>query len=158
MAAPVPHNVGGTFIATPHLALRPVAARHGQIESWQARTDLPWHWRPTDSPSDLAMVTLHQSPVSSQAVVGAVRGAWELGMASGAHPEQLRRLAALADACEGMPYEEVLERYGPEHADAAAQVVGSFFGKAFNFLQELFPGYICLRHVINLTPLCPPLR
>lgn len=129
--------VGGSFIATPHLALRPVADRHGQIESWQARTDLPWHWRPTGSPADLAMVTLHQSPVSSQAVVGAVRGAWQLGLVNGAHPEQLRRLAALADACEGCPYEELAERYGKHHADAAAQVVGGFFGKAFRGLKKL---------------------
>jgi hypothetical protein len=143
MAAPPASNVSGSFIATPHLALRPMAQRHGQIESWQARTDLPWHWRPTGSPGDLAMVTLHQSPVSSQAVVGALRGAWRLGIASEtAHPEQLRRLAALADACEGMPYEEVVERYGPEHANAAAQVVGSFFGKAFRGLKKLGKGVL----------------
>lgn len=134
-----PSNVSGTFIASPHLALRPLGQRHGQIESWQARADLPWHWRPEGaSPSELAMVTLHQSPVSSQAVVGALRGAWQLGMASGtAHPEQLRRLSALADACEGCPYEEIAERYGREHADAAATVVGSFFGKAFRGLKKL---------------------
>jgi hypothetical protein len=138
MLAPERANVSGTFIATPHLALRPIGERHGMIESWQARTDLPWHWRPTGSPSDLAMVTLHQSPVSSQAVVGALRGAWHLGMASGtAHPEQLRRLSALADACEGQPYEEIVERYGQEHADAAAAVVGGFFGKAFRGLKKL---------------------
>ena len=130
-------SVSGSFIATPHLALRPFADQHGQIEAWQARTDLPWHWHPTDSPADTAMVSLHQSPVSSQAVVGAVRGAWRLGMASGyADPDQLRRLAAIADACEGMPYEEIEERYGPQHADAAAAVVGSFFGKAFRGLKK----------------------
>src|SRR5512147_821950 len=121
-------SVSGAFIATPHLALRPVADRHGMIESWQARTDLPWHWRPQGSPSDVAMVTLHQSPVSSQAVVGSVRGAWRLGVANGAPPEQLRRLAALADACEGCPYEELERRYGKADADAAAAVVGGFFG------------------------------
>lgn len=137
MARTPQSSIGGSYIATPHLALRPVADRHGMIESWQARTDLPWHWRPTGSPSDLAMVTLHQSPVSSQAVVGAVRGAWRLGVANGADPAQLRRLAALADACEGCPYEELAERYGQTDADAAAQVVGSFFGKAFRGLKKL---------------------
>lgn len=138
MTQPERSSVAGAYIATPHLALRPIADRHGQIESWQARTDLPWHWRPTGSPSDLAMVTLHRSPVSSQAVVGSLRGAWQLGIASEtAHPEQLKRLAALADACDGMPYEEVAERYGAEHADAAAAVVGGFFGKAFRGLKKL---------------------
>lgn len=133
-----PRGVNGTYIATPHLALRPIADRHGQLESWQARTDLPWHWRPGDSPHDLAMVTLHQSPVSSQAVVGAVRGAWQLGIASGsAHPDHLARLAAIADACEGCPYEDLEDRYGTEHATAAAQVVGSFFGKAFRGIKKL---------------------
>jgi hypothetical protein len=138
MTAPIRTSVSGSYIATPSLALRPLAERDGQVESWQARADLPWHWKPTGTPSDLAMVTLHRSPVSSQAVVGALRGAWHLGLASGtAHPEQLRRLSALADACEGMPYEEVVERYGQEHADAAAAVVGGFFGKAFRGIKKL---------------------
>jgi hypothetical protein len=137
MTRPERANVSGTYIATPHLALRPMGRRHGQIESWQARTDLPWHWHPTGTPSDVAMVTLHQSPVSSQAVVGALRGAWQLGMASRtAHPEQLKRLSALADACEGCPYEELEQRYGKQHADAAAATVGSFFGKAFRGIKR----------------------
>lgn len=129
------HGVGGAFIATPHLALRPVADRHGQIESWQARADLPWHWQPGNSPADLAMVTLHQSPVSDQAIVGAVRGAFRLGCASGyADPEHLKRMSAIEDAVSGATWEEVAETYGPEHANAAAQIVGGFFGKAFKKL------------------------
>lgn len=131
-------SVSGAFIATPHLALRPLADRHGQIEAWQARTDLPWHWRPGDSPGDVAMVSLHQSPVSDQAIVGSVRGAWRLGLASGqCDPDQLARLAAIADACEGVAYEDLEDRYGRQHADAAAQVVGSFFGKAFRKIKKL---------------------
>lgn len=123
--------VGGSYIAMPQLALRPVAQRDGQLESWQARADLPWHWTPTGTPSDVAMVSLHRSPVSSQAVVGAVRGAFELGIANGeSHPEQLRRLSAIADACEGCPYEELEQNYGRQHAQAASQIVGGFFGKA----------------------------
>lgn len=125
------HGVGGAFIATPHLALRPVPDRFGQVESWQARADLPWHWAPGNSPADVAMVTLHQSPVSDQAVVGALRGAWRLGSASRyAHPEQLSRLAAIADACEGASWEELAEEYGPRHANAAGNLIQGWFGKA----------------------------
>jgi hypothetical protein len=152
MAAPQQSNVSGSFIATPHLALRPVADRHGTIESWQARADLPWHWRPTGSPSDLAMVTLHQSPVSSQAVVGALRGAWHLGMASDGPPDQLRRVAALADACEGWPYEELAERYGQEHAEAAAQIVGSFFGKVLKVVKKAANPFDLARSVVKAVP------
>src|SRR4029077_17707832 len=140
------HGVGGTFIATPHLALRPVADRHGMIESWQARTDLPWHWQPdanTQNPADVAMVTLHQSPVSSQAIVGAVRGAFDLGLCSGfADPEHLKRMSAIAELCEGCPWEEVAERYGAQHASAAGALVGSFFGKAFRGLKKGIKGAV----------------
>lgn len=127
----------GSFIATPHLALRPVADRHGQLESWQARADLPWHWHPDDSPADLAMATLHMSPVSDQAVVGAVRGAFNLGCVSGADPEHLRYLSAVEDICNGYSWDEVAEVYGPAHATAAGAVVGSFFGKAFKVLKKV---------------------
>lgn len=134
------HGVNGSFIATPHLALRPIADRHGQVESWQARADLPWHWHPTGSPSDLAMVTLHQSPVSDQAIVGAVRGAFQLGCVSGADPEHLKRMSAIADACDGATWEDIAEEYGREHADAADAIVGSFFGKAFKKLGKVAKG------------------
>lgn len=123
------HGVHGSYVSTPQLALRPVADRNGQIESWQARADLPWHWQPSDSPSDVAMVTLHRSPVSDQAVVGALRGAWRLGLESGyADPEHLRRVSAIADACEGCDYEELAERYGHEHAHAAGELIEGWFG------------------------------
>lgn len=134
------HGVNGAFINTPQLALRPIPDRHGMIESWQARTDLPWHWRPpldTKNPQDLAMVTLHRSPVSSQAICGAARGAFNLGLVNGADPEQLKRLSALCELCEGEPWEEVAERYGAEHATAAGAIVGSFFGKAFKTLGRV---------------------
>lgn len=121
----------GSYIAMPQLALRPVASRDGQVEAWQARADLPWHWGPTGTPADTAMVSLHRSPVSSQAIVGAARGAFELGIASGeSDPEQLKRLSAIADACEGCPYEDLEQAYGRQHAQAASQIVGGFFGKA----------------------------
>jgi hypothetical protein len=137
------HGVDGTvgaFIATPQLALRPLRDRHGQVESWQARADLPWHWRPGDSPADVAMVSLHRSPVSSQAIVGAVQGAFRVGLANGADPEQLKRLSAISDACEGCTWQELAQDYGPEHATAAGQLVGSFFGKAFRGLGKLAKG------------------
>jgi hypothetical protein len=123
------HAVGGTYVATPHLALRPVPGIWGQDESWQARADLPWHWQPGKSAGDIAMVSLHSSPVSDQAVVGAVLGALRLGEASGlARDEHLDRLEAICDACHGASWEELADEYGPEHATAAGQIVGSFFG------------------------------
>ena len=131
------HGVNGAFINTPQLALRPLADSHGDIESWQARADLPWHWRSQGSPNDLAMITLHRSPVSSTAICGALRGAFRLGLANGADPEQLKRISALQEMCEGAPWEDVAERYGPEHATAAGAVVGSFFGKAFRGLKKV---------------------
>lgn len=131
------HGVGGTYVNLPQLALRPVADRHGQIESWQARADLPWHYQPGDSPADVAMVTLHRSPVSDQAVVGALRGAIVLGCVNGdVHPENLARLSAIADACEGCDFEELERIYGPEHAAAASEIVSGFFGKAFKKLGK----------------------
>lgn len=137
------HGVDGTFIATPHLALRPVPDRMGQVESWQARADLPWHWQPGASPSDVAMVTLHQSPVSDQAVVGAVLGALRLGAASGyAHPEHLKRMSAIADACEGASWEEIAETYGTEHANAVSGIVEGFFGKALKKLGKVAKGAV----------------
>lgn len=128
----------GSFIATPQLALRPIADRSGQLEAWQARADLPWHWQPGSGPADVAMASLHMSPVSSQAIVGALRGAFKLGCSSGfADPEHLKRVSAIEDICNGYSWEEVAEVYGPEHATAAGAVVGSFFGKAFKVLKKV---------------------
>lgn len=138
------HGVGGTYIATPHLAMRPVVDRHGEVESWQARADLPWHWQPNrGSPADLAMVTLHRSPVSDQAVVGAVLGALKLGAASGyAHPDHLKRMGAIADACDGASWEDLAEVYGTEHANACAGIVEGFFGKALRKLGKVAKGAV----------------
>ena len=146
------HDVGGSFIATPHLALRPLADRFGQVEAWQARADLPWHWGPGQGPGDVAMASLHQSPVSDQAIVGAVRGALRLGASSGfADPENLKRLAAIADACNGRDWEEMAEVYGVEHANAASAVVGSFFGKAFKKLGKIAKGAVKLAAPLALS-------
>jgi len=137
------HGVGGAFIASPQLALRPISDRHGEVESWQARADLPWHWQPGSAPADIAMASLHQSPVSSQAVVGAVRGAFRIGLESGyADPENLKRLSAIADACDGYSWEELSEVYGPAHATAAGAIVGSFFGKALRRMGKIAKGAV----------------
>jgi hypothetical protein len=120
--------VGGTFLIRPQLALRPVRDRSGEIEAWQSRADLPWHWAPGRSPADIAMVSLHASPVSSQAVVGACEGLIRLGEENGVDDDILDRAAAIRDACEGCPWEDLADEYGPENATAAGQLVGSFFG------------------------------
>jgi hypothetical protein len=141
---PSVHGVSGAYINTPQLAIRPLFGNDGKtIESWQARTDLPWHWRPalgSSNPADLAMVTLHRSPVSSQAICGAARGAFRMGLANGCDPEQLKRLSALCELCEGAPWEDVAQRYGADHATAAGAIVGSFFGKAFKSLGRVAKG------------------
>ncbi len=131
------HGVDGAYINMPQLAMRPIASREGQIESWQARADLPWHWQPGTSPTDIAMVSLHRSPVSDQAVAGAARNAFRLGLSNGADPEQLKRLSALEDACNGATWEELAETYGPDHATAAGAIVGGFFGKAFRAIKKV---------------------
>lgn len=138
---PAIHGVDGTFINTPALAVRPYADRHGQIESWQARADLPWHWHPGNTPADLAMVTLHRSPVADQAIAGAVLGAFDLGAASGyADPEHLTHMQAVADALEGCPWEDLAEMYGEQHATAAGAVIEGFFGKALKGLGKIAKG------------------
>lgn len=121
-------SVVGSYIEHPRLALRPVFDRAGQHESWQARADLPWHWRPGRSPVDIAMVSLHKSPIAAQAIAGAAIGAAHLG----AHdtpmdPAAMMRLQAIADVAGGMPYEEVCGIYGEELANHANAVVGSIF-------------------------------
>lgn len=117
----------GSYELRPQLALRPVPSRRGLIEAWQARADLPWHVQPGVSPTDVAMVSLHASPVSDQALVGALCGAIDLGEASDANPEHLDRLACIRDMLDGCDWEECAAEYGDDHADAAAAVVGSFF-------------------------------
>lgn len=150
-----PSSVSGAYIAQPQLALRPIADQYGQPEAWQARADLPWHWGPPGkAPLDVAMASLHASPVSDQAVVGALRGAYRLGVAGGcAHEEDLTRVAAIADACDGAPWEELAELYGPEHATAAGAVVGSFFGKALKRLGRIAKGAVKFASpALNLVP------
>lgn len=124
-----PRSEVGTYnTRRPQLALRPVRDRAGQVEAWQARADLPWHWLPGSSPTDIAMASLHASPTSSQAIVGACGGLVDLGEANDVDDDVLDRAAAIADACEGADWYDLADEYGPEHATAAGAVVGSFFG------------------------------
>jgi hypothetical protein len=121
--------VGGHFEPRPSLALRSFP------RGYQARVDVPWYSPGVNgepSPTDYAMTALHSAPVASQALVGAVCGAIELADAAGyANPAHLQRLACLADAINGCPPDELEQRYGTDHATAAQQVVGSFFGDVF---------------------------
>jgi hypothetical protein len=124
--------VGGTYIARPQLALRPVLDRlSDEVEAWQARTDLPWHASPGRSPADVAMVSLHASPISDQALVGAIEGAILVGRCNGADGEHLDRLRCISDMLQGATWEDCNDVYGEAHADAASHVVGSFFKKFF---------------------------
>ena len=136
------HGVDGTFINTPQLAVRAIEDRHGDVESWQARADLPWHgWRPSNSPQDVAMVTLHRSPVADQAIAGAVLGAYDLGCVSGhADPEHLTHMLALSDALDGASWEELAHEYGEQHATAAGATIEGFFGKALKGLGKIAKG------------------
>jgi hypothetical protein len=123
-------NVGGVYIARPHLAMRPVVDPvSSEIEAWQARTDLPWHMDAGRSPTDVAMVSLHASPISSQALVGALEGAITIGACNGANEEHLDRLRCISDMAQGADWHDCARTYGREHADAASAVVGSFFRK-----------------------------
>lgn len=138
---PTIHGVDGSFINTPALAVRPLQDAHGQIESWQARADLPWHWHPGNNPADLAMVTLHRSPVADQAIAGAVLGAYDLGCVSGyADPEHLTHMLAVADALDGAPWEDLADMYGEQHATAAGAIIEGFFGKALKSLGKVAKG------------------
>lgn len=127
--------VGGAYLVRPAIALR------GFRGGAQARADMPWHWREhlrdKPTPTDYAMTTLHTAPLASTALVGAINGALELAIAGGyAHPAHISRLAAIADAVEGVPLDEVAACYGDEHAIAAEQVIGSFFGKLANVAKQ----------------------
>lgn len=125
-------GVNGTYIARPELAIRPFPGIRNEPEAWQARGDLPWHYAPGRSPVDVAMVSLHRTPISDQALVGVCQGCIKLGESSGmASDDDLDRFAAIRDMVEGASYEEIEREYGRDHADAASHVVGSFFGKIF---------------------------
>ncbi len=152
-----PANVSGAYAVRPQIAMRPVRG------AFQARADLPWQWREKlddpPTPTDIAMSTLHTAPVASTALTGAIDGACRLAIANGvADPEHVARLSCLADACEGVPYDALVDAYGEEHAAAAKQVVGSFFGHLFHGLTAPLravthlPG---IRQMVSVAKLIP---
>lgn len=135
----------------PQLAMRPVFDRlSNEIEAWQTRTDLPWHASPGRSPSDIAMASLHASPIPDQALVGSLEGMIALGAASHAPEEQLDRLRCLSDMVQGATWEECAACYGPAYADAAGAVVGSFFKKLGRKLKKGFRGLA--KGVLKVAP------
>jgi hypothetical protein len=138
---PQVHGVSGAYIVRPQLALRPVWGGEG----WEARTDLPWHYKqdPDVSPSktDYSMVSLHASPVASQALTGSVEGAIELAEAAGfADPNHVDRLCCLGDALDGADYEELVRLYGEEHAMVVGQMIGSFGSGLKKLAKKGFSG------------------
>ena len=125
----VHHSVVGTFVERPQLAVRPSFDRAGQQEAWEARTDLPWHWMPGKTKSDIAMVSLHKAPTANQAICGSIRGALRIGENDDPYsPENLQRLEAVTDAVQGAPFEYMQETYGPEIAGQSIALIGSIFG------------------------------
>jgi hypothetical protein len=148
MRVPGTAAVNGAYVVRPQLALRPVrSTRTGEVEAWQARADLPWHWTHERSPADVAMATIHASDVSSEAVVGACEGLIRLGEANDVPDEVLSRAAAIRDACEGCSWEELAGMYGVEDATAAGALVGSFFS---NLAKKAAP-------LLSATPFAPAL-
>lgn len=138
LMAPPSAVVGGAYIMRPQLALRP---KNG---AWQSRTDIPWNWQkgPNDpiTPGNIAMATLHTAPVASTALTGAIEGAIELACCGGYALEgHLDRLSAIVDCLDGADWRELQSIYGNADADAAVQVVGSFFGKLAKAASKAMP-------------------
>lgn len=146
-----PASVSGAYAVRPQIAMRPVRG------AYQARADMPWQWKEQldekPSATDIAMSTLHTAPVASTALVGALDGACQLAIAGGyADPEHISRLSCLADACEGHSYDELAEVYGEEHANAARQIVGSFFGSIFKAVTAPIRAVTHLPIIRNVMP------
>lgn len=146
-----PASVSGAYAVRPQIAMRPVRG------AFQARADMPWQWKEKldepPSPTDYAIATLHTAPVASTALVGALDGACRLALAGGyADPDHINRLSAIADACEGHSLEEIAEVYGEEHAAAAGQIVGSFFGSLFKAVTAPIRAVTHLPIIRNVMP------
>lgn len=134
----------GAYIALPRLAVRPKRnPADASIEAWQARADLPWHWSPTDSPTDIAMASLHASPVASQAIVGALEGALRLAEASDFVDDDTMEVGeAVQWICGGAHYEDVRRAFGPEVTDEAYQLVDGLFQKIGTGLKKIGQGIV----------------
>lgn len=138
LMAPPSAVVGGAYIMRPQLALR---EHHGQ---WQSRADIPWHWQPGPNdpitPGNIAMATLHRAPVASTALTGCIDGAIEYALdGEYAAEEHINRLCCINDAIEGADWDELAHIYGDDDADAAVQLVGSFFGSIAHLAQKALP-------------------
>lgn len=121
-----PNEISGAYIVRPQLALRPLD------QGWEARTDIPWHWRADllakPSKGEIAMTALHQHPVANTAIVGALNGAAMLADANGAaNPAHVKRVKCFRDYAAGMPLDELARVYGDEDAAAAYHTIGSFW-------------------------------
>jgi hypothetical protein len=80
------------------------------------------------TPTDIAMTALHTAPLAATALTGAIDGVCLLGECAGfAHDDDISKMSAVADLCAGYPYRQVQEMYGDDHAEAAREVVGSFW-------------------------------
>jgi len=112
--------VGGIYQVRPAIALR------GYRGGIQARADMPLQFVKGHA-TDYAMATTQAAPSATTALVGAIEGALQLAVAGGyAHPQHINRLAAIADALEGMPLDEIASLYGDAHAQAAGEVLDGF--------------------------------
>ncbi len=116
--------VGGLYTVRPALALR------GYRGGMQARADMPMQFVPGEA-TDYAIATTQAAEGATAALVGAINGALQLAVAGGyAHPDHIDRLAAIADALEGVSLDDISELYGEDHAQAAGEVLEGFsFGK-----------------------------
>lgn len=132
-------SVVGAYRIRPQIALRPAYG------VWQARADLPWHWRQQEdmgpaTRGDFAMASLHSAPVASTALVGCIDGLIDLAdSANFGDEEHLMRLSAISDHIEGADYYELADEYGDDHARAAISVVGSFWGSLKNIAKAALP-------------------
>lgn len=121
-----PTEISGAYIVRPQLALRPLD------QGWEARTDIPWHWRPDfgskPTAGEIAMTALHQHPVANTAIVGALNGVAMLADANGkADPAHVKRVKCFRDYANGMPLDDLARVYGDEDAAAAFHTIGSFW-------------------------------
>lgn len=128
----------GAFSMHPRVALTELPSG-----IWEARADLPYNYIPWSrnapgmDPEDVAMATLHRSPVASQAIVGACMGACELGESNGYMDDNgLEFLEAVAWMMDGASYEEVVDRFGEDIAQAAYHSNVGFIKKALKGLGK----------------------
>jgi len=129
----------GSYIDMPKLAVRPIMNPvTSEVEAWQARADLPWHWSPGKSPTDVAMASLHRSPIASQAIAGALEGVIVIGEASNyVSEESLDAAEAIGWMLNGADYEEVAEHFGDDMANEAHATIDGLFKKIGRGLKKI---------------------